>query len=47
MTDTTLTRVTRVTREVGEGMNMKTLFFGLMAASVFLLLFQMMLLMTN
>lgn len=47
MTDTTIMRVTRITKEVGQGMNMKTLFFGLVGSTVFLLLYQMMLLMTN
>lgn len=47
MTDTTIVRVTRITKEVGEGMNMKTVFFGLVASTVFLLLFQVMLLLTN
>jgi hypothetical protein len=45
--ETTVTRVTQITREVGRGMNMRTMFVALLGGSAFLVVFQMILLITN
>ena len=47
MTDTVVTRVTEITREVGRGMNMRTMFVALLGSSAFLLVFMIVLLVTN
>ena len=45
--ETAIIRVTEVTREIGKGMNMRTMFVALLGSSAFLLLVQVYLLMTN